>query len=106
MPLPHHTYVTLELTPTAHAELRAKLVSANQEDRIFTHANAEHLDYNEIPLKSASQGGDVSDATCEEVKAAFLAAHPPLLDRMYFEGDGNPENASVVDMSGTAIKSA
>jgi hypothetical protein len=97
--MPEHIYITLELSNGAYAELKAKLIAASLEARIFEHESNEHLDYDALPLKSVPLGGDVTQDTCNEIKAKFVTAG--LYDRVYHEEEEGPE---LVDMSGTAVK--
>jgi hypothetical protein len=101
--MPEYIYITLIIAATAYDELKAKLVNANLEARVFEHESIEHLDYNELPLKMVSSGGDVSTGTWNQLKGKFLDAG--LLDRVYREND-DPEGPELLDMSGTALKRA
>lgn len=100
-PMPEYIYITLVASAAAYDELKAKLVGSDQQARIFTHEGVEHLDYNEIPLKAESNGGDVSTGTWNQLKGKFNDAG--LFDRIYREGD-DPEGPELLDMSGTALR--
>lgn len=104
MTLPAHTEIILEVPGNAFDELQQKLVTNGLTDRVFDHEGATYLDYNELPIKKQTDGGDVSAGTWNQTLAAFVTQG--LYDRWYWDPEETETEpgARVVDMSATAVK--